>query len=151
MMFEDWLITTRELQEQSFGEDVGNLSIEQLEFYLRYNYMALVKELGEAFDEFDWKPWTMTHAGFINRDAFVGELIDVLHFAANMLVAAGCTDEELSLRYVAKQQKNRDRMATPGGFTGVKQKCPICSRNYDEDTTKCRPGTPMSTPYCAYK
>lgn len=145
MMFEDWLTTTRELQVKSFGADPGLLQVEELEHYLMFNYVALVKELGEAFDEFDWKPWTTTHNGFVNRDAFVGEMVDVLHFVANMLVAARCSDEELSLKYKAKQQKNRDRMATPGGFTGIKAKCPMCGRNYDEPTTPCKPGKSWSS------
>jgi hypothetical protein len=113
----------------------------------------------EGMHEFDWKPWVKTELGFLNRDAFVGEMIDVLHFVANMLVAAGCTDDELSNKYAEKQQKNRDRMAS-GGYSAIKPRCPYCGRNYDEPTTKCTPGAAYVSPdgksagqtsaWCAY-
>lgn len=135
-MFDEWLLTTRVLQRQSFGADPALLEGAELVEYLRWNSLALIKELGEALDETDWKPWTVTEAGFYNRDAFVGEMVDVLHFAANMLVAARCTDAELTARYEEKQQKNRDRMASKS-YTGVKDKCPQCYRAYDDATTGC--------------
>jgi hypothetical protein len=56
---------------------------------------------------------------FISRNKFVEELVDVLHFVANQLVAAGCGDDELSERYAEKQQINRDRMAS-GTYDQVK-------------------------------
>lgn len=135
-MFDEWLLSTRVLQRQSFGADPALLEGAALADYLRWNSLALIKELGEALDETDWKPWTVTEAGFYNRDAFVGEMVDVLHFAANMLVAARCTDRELTERYEAKQQKNRDRMASKS-YTGLRDKCPQCYRAYDDQYTEC--------------
>lgn len=135
-MFDEWLLSTRVLQRQSFGRDPALLEGAPLADYVRWNTLAAHAELTEALDEVDWKPWTVTEDGFRNRDAFVGELVDVLHFVANMLVAARCTDAELTERYEAKQQKNRDRMASKS-YTGLNNKCPQCYRAYDDNATEC--------------
>lgn len=156
-MFEDWLETTRELQIKSFGTDPATLEGADLAEYIRWNCLAAIDELMEMLHEVDWKPWTVTNDGFRNRDAFKGEGVDVLHFVANLLVAARTSDEELSTLYRAKQQKNRDRMASKT-YDGIKEKCFYCSRAYDDDAVKCRPGsTDMRTnsgfkmsAYCAY-
>ncbi len=135
MKFEDWLMTTQVLQRQSFGKDPATLEGADLAEYVRWNTLAANDELMEALHEVDWKPWTVTEDGFRNRDAFVGELVDVLHFVANMLVAAKCSDAELTERYRAKQQKNRDRMASKT-YDG-KNKCPGCGRAYDDLAVWC--------------
>jgi len=156
-MFDEWLLSTQILQRQSFGKDPAALEGAELAEYIRWNQLAAIDELMEALHEVDWKPWTVTENGFLNRDAFVGEMVDVLHFAANMLVAANCSDEELTDRYRAKQEKNRARMASKS-YTGVKEKCSHCGRAYDDDAVLCKPGEVsirengiyQILPYCAY-
>ena len=143
-MFDEWLLSTRVLQRQSFGRDPALLEGADVAEYIRWNTLAANDELMEALHEVDWKPWTVTEDGIRNRDAFVGELVDVLHFVANMLVAAKCTDAELSALYAAKQQKNRERMASKT-YDGIKEKCDRCRRALDDPATKCyRPeGSPV--------
>lgn len=157
-MFDEWLLSTQILQRQSFGVDPATLEGAELAEYIRWNQLAAIDELMEALHEVDWKPWTVTEDGFRNRDAFVGELVDVLHFVANMLVAAKCSDEELTDRYAEKQDKNRARMASKT-YDGIKDKCTWCGRAYDDPSTPCRPGSTIgdgityggaSSPYCAY-
>lgn len=111
-MFNDWLASTQELQRMSFGTDPATLEGGDAAEYIRWNSLAAVDELMEALHEVDWKPWTVTEDGIRNRDDFAEELVDAMHFIANMLVCAGVTDEELSEIYRGKQQKNRDRMAS---------------------------------------
>lgn len=117
MMFTNWLATTRILQMNFFGNDPQTLEGHALAEYVRWNELAAVDELMEALHEVNWKPWGKHDGGFKDRDAFVGELVDVLHFIANQLVAAKCSDQELSERYEQKQQKNRERMAS-GTYVG---------------------------------
>ena len=136
-MFQEWLLSTRVLQRQSFGKDPALLEGAELADYIRWNQLAAVDELMEALHEVDWKPWTVTNDGFRNRDAFVGELVDVLHFVANQLVAARCSDEELTQLYLAKQQKNRERMASKT-YDG-RNKCSVCQRAYDDPAVRCTP------------
>lgn len=127
-MFNRWLLDTLELQITSYGRpEPGTLEGEDLANSVMMNTTAIVAELGEALAEYPgWKTW-VTDRSKIDRDAFVGEWVDVLHFIANILTAVGVDDRELSTRYEAKMQKNRDRMES-GTYDGVKDKCPECRR-----------------------
>jgi hypothetical protein len=127
--FEDWIRKTRVLQRESFGVDPWTLRGPELEEYVRWNVLAAEDELHEALGEISWKPWASKE--YFNRDQFVGELVDVLHFVANLLVASQVTGEELTTRYSSKQQKNRDRQRD--GYTGT-DKCLKCKRAADEVT-----------------
>lgn len=68
--------------------------------------------------EFSWKYWARDRA-FVIREKVLGELVDVVHFIANMLTAIGVTDDEWEAAYQAKQQVNRERMAS-GTYTARK-------------------------------
>lgn len=126
-LFTDWLHETRKLQIESFGKDPAALEGETQVEYVRWNMLAAQDELMEALHEISWKPWAS--AEFFNKNEFANELVDVLHFVANMLVTAGVTDEDLDERYLAKMQKNRDRQSN--GYTGT-DKCPDCKRAFDD-------------------
>lgn len=64
--------------------------------------------MGEVPREFSWKGWAHDEP-FVNREALLGELVDVGHFLANCLVAIGVTDREWEAAYKAKQETNRQR------------------------------------------
>lgn len=126
--FDAWLEITRELQTLSFGVDPGTLEGPALADYVAWNVTALVAELGETLAEFPtWKPWVVNRGQVLNRERFIGEMVDVLHFAANILCAVGCDTDELNRRYLEKVEKNRARMAS-GTYDGVSDKCPSCGR-----------------------
>lgn len=130
-----WLESTKELQETlGFTLPLAN---EALSRYLQWNSVGVVTELGEALQEVGWKPWS-TPQGWIHRQAFLGELVDVGHFLGNMLVAAGITDEEWEEAYQRKQQVNRDRHVN-NSYDSRKDKCPACGRSYDDVATNCKP------------
>ena len=149
-MFDEWLLSTRVLQRQSFGSDPALLEGKELAEYIRWNVLAAIDELMEMLHEVDWKPWTVTEDGFRNREAFNGEGVDVLHFVANLLVAGRCSDDELTRLYEAKQQKNRERMASKT-YDGIKEKCPGCKRAYDDVAVSCGPETEIVNAYCEDK
>lgn len=133
-LFGDWLERTRELQIRYYGNDPMELKDEAKIDYIKWNYIAAVKELGEMLDEVGWKPWATSR--HINDDAAAGEIVDVMHFLANMLLAFGWTDEELGYYYAKKMQKNRERMAS-GAYDGVTGKCPACGRALDDEYVLC--------------
>ena len=135
-----WLASSRELQERYFGRDYNALRTDPilLADTIMMNHTAAVVELGEAMNEVGWKPWA-TPRGWVNREAFIGELIDVMHFIANLLTAVDCTDEEYEAYYQDKQAVNRARM-TSGNYDGIKGKCPHCHRAWDDPGVLCRPG-----------
>lgn len=88
---------------------------EELADYLTWNHSALVIELSEAMQEVGWKLWAKPR-GWLNRKAFIEEMVDAQHFAANMLAAVGVTDDEWDHAYRAKQLINAARQAN--GYAG---------------------------------
>lgn len=145
-----WLESTLDLQKKSFGYDFP-MTGGELGDFIRTNVTALIAELGEALKEIGWKPWSVGQ-GYLNREAFLGELVDAGHFLANLLVAVGITDEEWEAAYQRKQQVNRDRQAA--GYDTRAEKCPACGRAYDDSGVRCRRARGMVKapedvmPYC---
>lgn len=112
-MFTSWLHETRRLQEEGFGVDYDKFDYdpEALADYVLWNALAAHTEISEVLQEIAWKPWVKTR-GWYNREQFLDEIVDVLHFIANMAVAVGATDTEITEKYQMKMQINRDRMAS---------------------------------------
>lgn len=108
-----WLASTKELQEKSYHHDFRAMarSARLMCDYLTHMVFSAINELVEAAYEFEWKRWTEEKPWY-DRDQVVEELIDTAHFIGNAAVALGVTDEEWTRRYMAKQQRNRERMAS---------------------------------------
>lgn len=123
-----WLSSTHDLQQNTYGQNLPKHG-EALADYVLMNVAALLVEIGEASSEVGWKPWALPR-GWLNREAFIGELVDAGHFLANMLVAVGCTDNEWETRYREKQTRNIQRQRD--GYDGVSLKCHSCRRALDD-------------------
>lgn len=108
-----WLESTRRLQTETYGYDLVLLASSPEEFckYASWNLLALYQEAGELGVEFAWKPWAVDEP-FFNRERILEEMVDIGHFAGNLLVAMGVTDEEYVNAYRAKQFKNQRRAAS---------------------------------------
>lgn len=111
-----WLESTESLQREAFGVDVSQLAgktveVDALKYYLTWNALAAMVEIAEMTVEFAWKPWAVDEM-FVNAERVTDEAVDVNHFLANILRAAGVDDDQYEARYQAKQDKNRHRMAT---------------------------------------
>lgn len=128
MNFTSWLNSTLDLQRTAYDVDPPYLDPEERAEFIRWNVLAATDELHEALGEVGWKPWATDR--YFNRDAFVGELIDVMHFVANLLVTAGVTGDELSQRYHSKQRRNAYRQEV--GYDGKTGKCPTCRRDLED-------------------
>jgi hypothetical protein len=125
-----WLASTRALQRDAFGDDDWPKEGEALANSVMMNALALTNELhAEVLPEVGWKPWAEPR-GWINREAYLKELVDCGHFLANMLVAVGCTDDEWVRLYRAKQELNARRQTE--GYDGVEGKCHVCRRALDD-------------------
>ena len=140
-----WLESTRQLQEKTFGFKFP-LKDDDLADYITMNSTALIAELGEFLQEIGWKSW-VTNRGWINRDAAIKELIDIGHFLANLAVVIDVTDEEWVKAYQSKQQLNIKRQEN--GYDGVSTKCPKCNRALDDyrtlnDSSVCECGERIS-------
>lgn len=102
-----WLEHSRELQISTFGGDPSLLDGERRVEYVRRMVLGLISEATEALNEVGWKWWSSK--GHFNRDKFLEELVDVVHFAGALAVMAGCTDEEWDELYARKSETNRAR------------------------------------------
>lgn len=130
---QDMLRAQLKLQVESFNNDPSNLTAEGQVEWVRWNTLALTDELHEALAETGWKPWATSR--HINRDAFVGELVDAFHFFMNLMLVVDCDAEELAEGYFKKHKLNADRQAA--GYDGIKGKCGICKRALDDPAVSC--------------
>lgn len=125
----------RELQKKSYGVDVTALDDEARARYIRDMSLALTDELHEALNETGWKPWATSR--HFNKAAYIGELIDVLHFWCNLVLVAGVDEEVILDAYFAKADKNAKRQIA--GYDGVNGKCSTCGRAFDDTAVLCTP------------
>jgi hypothetical protein len=145
-LFGTWLAETRKFQIEYYGRDYEALRSDPdlLGNTVQTQAGHIVWELGEMMAEYPGsKDWVSDRTA-LNRDLFLGEAVDALHFFANVLTALEFTDEELCEAYERKMQRNRER-ATSGVYDGVSDKCKICHRELMFVTTA---GTASSIPIC---
>jgi hypothetical protein len=64
---------------------------------------------------------------WFNREAYLLELIDVLHFWCNLVLIATDDPDEILSVYLRKAEINALRQKS--GYTG--EKCPTCGRGMD--------------------
>lgn len=115
-----------ELQIDSMSGDPRRMEGEDRANFVRSMAYALEDEIHEATQEVKWKPWlTADHGVWVDRDAYVKELVDAFHFFMNMLILAAppsMSMEELATefieKYFAKRQRNAQRQID--GYTGEK-------------------------------
>ncbi|QGF20301.1 MazG-like nucleotide pyrophosphohydrolase [Gordonia phage Sixama] len=128
----NWIESTEVLQKDYFNNDLRAMSGDDQDKHILYNFTAAVNELNEMLDEApSWKPWS-SEVGILNREAFRDEIVDVLHFVANLVILGKISEAELWDAYRAKQQRNRERMMTKGGYKASQNKCPVCKRELDK-------------------
>lgn len=129
-LFTEWLMRTHILQRMSYGSNPKELEGDERAEYFRTMVAALVFELGEVSNEIGWKTWGTDRT--IDRERYISEMVDVLHFAGNLLILAGCTDEELNTAYNKKLQVNVQRMLREEYNGRTDGKCSNCKRSFDD-------------------
>lgn len=87
----------------------GNLDNRQVQDRMRELYGFLSQELGEAMQELKLKPWKVEEKP-TDRQAFIDEMGDCLHFFVEMCITAGMTHEDLHRAYFRMHQKNNQRI-----------------------------------------
>jgi dimeric dUTPase (all-alpha-NTP-PPase superfamily) len=122
-IFEKIMERQLELQRLSFGIDPTELQSDERKQYVTAMAMALNVEVAEALQEIPWKPWATTDR--FNREAYLLELIDALHFWMNLVLVATDNPMDIIEVYMRKAQINADRQHE--GYTG-EGKCPTCHR-----------------------
>lgn len=117
--------------QNMLGYDFEQMTTKEKVEYVRTYVLAGVAELIEALDETSWKPWSHGDP-WIDEEALGKEMIDVMHFAVNVFLAAGWDADRVHERFLAKNQINRDRQAQK--YDGVSTKCANreCRRAMDD-------------------
>jgi hypothetical protein len=137
ILFEGWLRKTRDLQKNvyfiEFDEMAGDdpRRIRKLVEYMRWNMLAIDDELAEMRQAISWKPWQHDQP-YADREEIIKEAVDVLHFVANIIVAAGGTDEVLDRLYLEKMEKNKKRQLEGYLVKSKGVKCSLCYRAIDD-------------------
>lgn len=127
--------------QSDFGFNFNTMSLIERIAYLRDQHQAAIVELCEALDEVDWKPWTNDPRRTIRRNELVGELVDVLHFWLNMVLAVSGkmsaveVADEIFTRYALKNRTNVQRQLD--GYDGRTTKCGGCGRALDDVAVQC--------------
>jgi len=150
--FHQWLELTLTLQREAFSQDPRQIGQdEELRAeYVLWNAFAACDEIHEAMQEVGWKPWATSR--HMNNDAFLGEIVDALHFVGNMILAAAERRDEspysLATKvwaiYQTKADVNLQRQLE--GYDGVKTKCPNCHRELVKRTSDNDPVTVYECP-----
>jgi NTP pyrophosphatase (non-canonical NTP hydrolase) len=95
---------------RAFGEAGGS---DGTTFYLKENSNCLAREAGEALDALPWKMHRTDFGRPITpeeRERFIEETVDCLHFVINMFLGAGIsTAQEIESRFFAKNDVNHER------------------------------------------
>ena len=137
ILFNNWLRRTRELQKDvyfiNYEEMEGDKpqNIRSLVEYMRWNMLAIDDELAEMRQAISWKPW-QHDAPYADREEVIKEAVDVLHFVANIIVAAGGTDEMLDNFYLEKMERNKQRQLDGYKVKDIGVKCTLCQRAIDD-------------------
>lgn len=117
-MFNGWLEAMWVDQAMVQGLHVDTMTPEQLQSHIRAMGVALMLECAELIEELQWKPWKATTDTFPVRNTkehIAAEAVDVLHFLAHLLNAAGVTEEQLNTVYEEKRRVNAERAR--GGYS----------------------------------
>lgn len=129
----------RDLQLRFQGRPFTDFTEPELVAEMRIQWVAIIKELGEALDEVGWKPWAQYPDGgaTIHRAPFHAEMVDAWHFFMNMMLIAGMTPDDLYQGYLRKNQVNHDRITN--GYDATSGKCPVCRRDMADPGVGCTP------------
>jgi dimeric dUTPase (all-alpha-NTP-PPase superfamily) len=105
-----WLESTAELQVNYFGGHPAELPPLDRIDWARNMVLGLIVEATEVLAEVKgWKWWDMGDPDVFDRDAYLEELVDVVHFVGALAIAANVTDEEWTAAYARKTEINKQR------------------------------------------
>lgn len=134
---QNWLERQKQYQEETYGVDYAEMwETDKVVEYVSTMLTAAQIEVAEAYQEVPWKPWAnltpqqRTERLMENAGKVTGELVDVMFFIANVLVALGISDQAFEAAYLAKMGVNKVRQLE--GYDGISTKCAKCSRALDE-------------------
>jgi len=128
---DDIFARQRQLQVESFGITPWELKGEDKRAFVVTMALASMAELIEMLAHINWKSWTSDEPGiFYDRDKYVKEGVDMLHFFVNLMLVADADGNEVYSRYFRKATVNAERQAA--GYDGRSTKDPVTGEALDE-------------------
>jgi len=107
---QEWLARTRLLQMEFFGGDPAELGPDEKVEFVRKMVLGLFMEAAEVLGVVkSWKWWRVGNAAEFDRDHYMEELVDVVHFVGALAVMAGISDLEWAEAYAAKTEIVKQR------------------------------------------
>lgn len=136
-MDNEWLKHQKAYQEFVYAVDYTEMwKNGEVISYVTTMLNAASIEVAEAQQEVPWKPWAqLTTEQRVQRlhdqrGKVAGEVVDVMFFLVNTLVALGVTDQQLESMYAAKMGVNKERQLN--NYDAISTKCAKCGRALDE-------------------
>lgn len=97
-------------------EDPALLRLEiKSDRFRRLNTIAMLSELGESTHYLNWK-WWGRGVDHTDREKYVEELIDLLHFVFAGFQSFGMTAEDIHKAYITKNEENWKRFKEKIGW-----------------------------------
>lgn len=99
-------------QVDNYGLDFDRMDEVEGRAHITMMATALSVEVSEFIEEFQWKAWKEPTADFPIRnssDKVAAEAVDVLHFLAHLLNAAGVSEDDLNEAMAIKRAENERR------------------------------------------
>jgi dimeric dUTPase (all-alpha-NTP-PPase superfamily) len=76
--------------------------------YINTMILALISEANETLNETPWKPWKKKQ--IFNKDNYINELADILHFFINLCIAKNISSEDIFIKFLEKNKENIERI-----------------------------------------
>ena len=106
------------LQLEAFGTDPTALEGDDRAIWVGQMLFGMADEVHEAAEHVGWKAHAASR--HFDRDAFGEELVDVLHYAVALFIAAGWTSERVADAFMDKATVLEERMA--GTYSGRRER-----------------------------
>lgn len=118
-VFNGYLSAMREDLRLTYGIDIDDITEEALRTEIRVWALGLFTESAEVVEEFQWKNWKHSDRLITKASFVVEEAVDVLHFLAHLLNAAGIDDDMLNEAFEFKRLENRRRQEDGYAYGGL--------------------------------
>lgn len=107
---EDLMEAQKKFMEE-LGINVNDLSEKEVEVNTVYMITAILSELGELLEGFNWKPWKKQK--IVMRDTerkyLLYEGVDILHFLLEIFILWGFDAKDVKEAYYSKMRENSRR------------------------------------------
>ena len=96
---------TEKVIDQKFQKTIADLSLQELQSFLKDLFIHITVECTEVLNEISWKMHKKSNYKMIDRQKLIEELVDVDKFHKNFLVVLQVSEEEFYNAWIEKSKK----------------------------------------------